>query len=192
MPLADRFRRAAVALRSLLEESDTPFMVIGGIAVITRGHQRTTRDVDASAEGARLDLDDLLRRAPAHGLRPRRPNAREFARANLVLLLIHEPTEVEVDLSIAWVPFEVEAIGRATLESFRGDLLPIATAEDLVIMKAVAFRSKDQDDLETLLVMHGDTMDLDRVRRVVAEFAEVLEVPERVGQLEALIARALP
>lgn len=67
---------------------------------------------------------------------------------------------------------------------------PFAWAEDLVIYKAVAWRERDRTDIERLLVLHGRAIDLDRVRRVVREFAEALEDPGRIDELEALIARA--
>jgi len=46
-------------------------------------------------------------------------------------------------------------------------------------------------DVKTLVRLHHHTIDLDRVRDLVAQFAEVLEVPERVDELERVIARAL-
>ena len=65
----------------------------------------------------------------------------------------------------------------------------IARAEDLVIYKAVAWRPQDQQDIERLLTLHGRTMDLERIRRIVGEFAEALEEPERVDELERVIRR---
>lgn len=66
----------------------------------------------------------------------------------------------------------------------------MARPEDLVICKAVAWRDRDVSDIERLLVLHDDSIDLDRVRRVVAEFAEVLDDPERVARLDEVIGRA--
>ena len=66
----------------------------------------------------------------------------------------------------------------------------VATAEDLVIYKAVAWRDRDRADVERLLIRHGDAIDLARVRSVVREFALALDDPARIDQLEALITRA--
>jgi hypothetical protein len=73
---------------------------------------------------------------------------------------------------------------------FGGVTIRVATAEDLVIYKAVAWRDRDRADVERLLVRHLDAIDLPRVRSVVGEFALALADPERMDQLEALITRA--
>jgi hypothetical protein len=71
-----------------------------------------------------------------------------------------------------------------------GVSLPIAQPEDLVIYKAIAWRPQDQQDVERLLVLHGDRMNLDRVRHRVRELGEALEV-DRLADLEATIRRVL-
>jgi len=61
-----------------------------------------------------------------------------------------------------------------------------------VIFKAVSWRDRDQADIARLLAAHSEGMDLPRIRRVVTEFAEVLEAPDRVPALEALIRKVRP
>lgn len=165
-------------------------MIIGGIAVIARGVPRQTVDIDMALWGEALDLQALLTSLAAHGLVARIRDAADFAREHQVLLLRHEPTGIPVDLSLAWLPFERVALERAQMVDFGGVAVRVATAEDLVIYKAVAWRERDRTDIERLLVLHGRAIDLDRVRRVVREFAEALEDPGRIDELEALIARA--
>jgi len=53
-----------------------------------------------------------------------------------------------------------------------------------------ASRPKDLQDAEGLLVLHGATMALGRVRRVIKQFAEVLDDIERPEALERLIRKA--
>jgi predicted nucleotidyltransferase len=74
---------------------------------------------------------------------------------------------------------------------FGGVRLRVATPEDLVIYKAVAWRDRDRSDIERLLARHRDTIDLERVRQVVREFAAALDDPARVEQFDALVRRAL-
>jgi hypothetical protein len=56
----------------------------------------------------------------------------------------------------------------------------------------VAARPQDLDDVEGLLVLHGASIDLDRVRRTVKQFAEALGDEERVRALDRLIRKAGP
>ena len=187
--LAAPFKPALEAVSAALDDVGGG-MVIGGVAVIARGVARTTRDVDATValDG---DLETLVKLLARHDLVPRIEGAIQFAEANQVLLLRHEPSAVDVDLSIAWLPFELEALAAAERVTLAGLEIPVARAEDLVIYKAVAWRPQDQQDVERLLSLHGRTMDLERIRRRVAEFAEALEDSNRVDEVERVIRRAL-
>lgn len=49
-------------------------------------------------------------------------------------------------------------------------------------------RPVDQQDVERLLVLHGNTIDLERVRRHVRNLGEALEV-DRLRDLDTLVAR---
>jgi hypothetical protein len=61
----------------------------------------------------------------------------------------------------------------------------------LIIYKAVAWRDRDRSDVERLLALHGQSVDLMRIRGVLREFATALDEPERIDQFEALLKRAL-
>ena len=183
--------RALRALARVLARLPAPAMLIGGMAVIARGIPRTTRDIDVAVVGGRLTLDHLVARLAQGGFEPRMKKAIEFARQNQVLLMRHRATAVDLDLSLAWLSFEIEAIASAEKLSLAGVRLPVARAEDLVIYKALAWRPQDQQDVERLLLLHASEIDLVRVRRVVAGLAEALDDPERPRALEAIIGRAL-
>jgi len=165
-------------------------MIIGGIAVIAHGVARTTRDVDATMATVRdvgLVFADLAR----FELHPRIDDAIPFARTRQVLLLRHAPSGVDVDLSLAWLPFELDALAAAEDMLLGSVEVTVARAEDLVIYKALAWRPQDQTDVERLVALHGRSMDFARIRRVVAEFAEALEDSQRVVEVERVLERAL-
>jgi hypothetical protein len=187
-----QLRDAIHALASALAEFGAPHMLIGGIAVILRGTARQTNDVDATvwAEGA--DVDALFTVLNRHRIVGRIDDAAQFARDHQVLLLRHEPSGTPMELSLAWLPFEATALRRAEPLDVEGVRVPVALAEDLIIYKAVAWRDRDRADIERLLIMHGDSIDLPYVRRMVAEFAELLEEPERTSDFERLVERARP
>lgn len=167
-------------------------MVIGGIAVIARGVPRQTVDVDATVWAEGVELEALLRVLARHGILPRIADALDFARQHQVLLLRHEPSGTPIEVSLAWLPFERDALARATAVDFGGVRIRVASPEDLVVYKAVAWRDRDRTDIERLLALHGDRIDLDRVRPLIREFADVLGEPERVPAFEAIVARVTP
>jgi hypothetical protein len=188
---AGKLAKALRALAQVLDDLPAPAMLIGGMAVIAHGLARTTRDIDVAVLGGKVPLDRLLAHLRKGGFEPRIKNALAFARQNQVLLMRHKATAVELDLSLAWLSFEVEAILSAGRLTLAGTRLPVARAEDLVIYKALAWRPQDQQDVEGLLLLHARKIDLARVRRVVAGFAEAIEDPDRPHNLESVIRRAL-
>jgi hypothetical protein len=192
-PPADQALLAALgALARALDDLGVPAMVIGGIAVIVRGVPRQTGDVDIAVWAEDLDVERLAAALARHAIVPRIADAVEFARQNQVLLLRHEPSATPVEVSLAWLPFEWEALARARSEDLGGVQLAVAMPEDLVVYKAVAWRDRDRADIERLLVLHGRHMDLPRLRGRVREFAELLGVPERASEFDAIVARAVP
>jgi predicted nucleotidyltransferase len=186
-PISDALNALARALASL----PVPGMLIGGMAVIMRGVARVTRDVDATVVGGKVSTRELVEHLAKYDVLARIDDAIEFANTRQVLLLRHEPSGVDIDISVAWLPFELEAIRASETIPIAGTSMQVARAEDLVIYKAVAFRPQDQQDIERLITLHSKHMDLNRVRATVAEFAEAVEEPERVAELERIIERAL-
>jgi hypothetical protein len=185
------FVEAIAALRAALDEVGAPFMLIGGLAVIVHGVARVTGDVDATIWAEGVDVDRALDVLARHRLVPRIEDAAAFARERQVLLLRHEPTGTPIDLSLAWLPFEKDALDRASERDFGGARIPVATAQDLVVYKAVAFRDRDRDDIARLLAAHRDEIDLAYVRARVVEFADALDEPERVESFDRLVARTV-
>jgi hypothetical protein len=174
-------------MAAALHGAGCDYMVFGGVAIIARGVPRHTDDVDATVWAESLQLAPLLEHLSACEIRPRIDDAAAFARENQVLLLRHQPSDIAIDLTFAWLPFEKEALGRAEVMDLGGVRVPVATPEDLVIYKAVAWRDRDRADIERLMAIWGTRMDLARIRRIVGEFAQALDEPERLKELEPML-----
>jgi len=182
----------SLVLREVMEvlESESEGMIIGGVAAIAWGHSRATTDIDATLRIPAQSLARLIERFAQKGIVPRIADALEFARSRHVLLLQHRASQIDVDVTVALLPFEDEAIAHRQSVDFAGVRIAIPRPEDLVIYKMIASRPQDLQDVEALLLRHRDQMDLARVRRIVGEFAEVLERPELAQELERVIVKA--
>lgn len=178
------------ALADALDEIPALSMIIGGIAVIAAGVPRETIDIDATILGRTSDLELVLDALARQQIVPRIADAIRFAQERQLLLLVHEPSGVTMEISFAWLPFEEEALARAVITDFSGVSLRVAIPEDLIVYKAAAWRDRDRSDIERLLTLHGDQIDLDRVRRLIVEIAAVLEDPGRVALFDAIVARS--
>jgi hypothetical protein len=105
------------------------------------------------------------------------------------MLLRHEPSGVDLDVSLAWLPFELDAIGRSEVIDYAGVSIRIPRPDDLVIYKLVAARPRDLDDVERLLLLHGPALDVRRIVATVREFADALEDTGRLDALERLLKK---
>jgi hypothetical protein len=164
-----------------------PHATIGGVAVSLIAQPRATQDIDAVIWLEDARWKSLLDSSRLYGFEPRIPDALEFAGRARVLLLRHQTSGISIDLSCGALEFELEVIERAASIVIGALRLKVATPEDLIIMKAVAHRPRDLADIESVLNANPTT-DLERVRCRVSEFASVLEAPEILNDLEAILS----
>ncbi|GJQ53054.1 MAG: hypothetical protein HKUEN02_19010 [Anaerolineaceae bacterium] len=170
------FRAAIEAVQRLLAKFDDRGVIIGGIAVGFLGKPRLTEDVDAMFLLSTQQVSQFLESANDENIQPRISNAEEFARKNRVLLLRHSPTETNIDISLGVLPFEEEVVTRGIVQSTSTLSVRLPTPEDLIIMKAVAHRPKDLEDIRTI-IDKNPKLDIDRIKHWVTSFADVLETP---------------
>jgi hypothetical protein len=170
------------------EDRKVPAVLIGGVASGILGRPRFTRDIDFVALADPERWPDLLAAAGRFELVPRRPDALSFATKHRILLLRHAPSGVDLDVSLGVLPFERETLDRSRRFDIGGVSVTLPTPEDLIILKAVANRPIDWADAEAVAAAHPD-LDVERVRRWTAQFAEALEAPEILTALERVLAR---
>ena len=128
--------------------------------------------------------------AETENIVPRIENAPEFARKNRVLLLKHEPTQTEIDISLGILPFEYEMVERSHEVDVAGVFkLRLPTPEDLIIMKAIAHRPKDLEDIRNI-VEKQKKLDRRRIRQWVTDFADALDNPAIWTEIRNLIEKA--
>lgn len=165
------------ALQRLLDRFNNRGIIIGGVAASLLGKPRLTADVDAMLLLSIEDLPHLMEAAAQEGLVPRITDAQDFARRNRVLLLRHQESGIDVDISLGVLPLEVEAVERSIVHQIGSLAIRLPTPEDLIIFKAVAHRPKDLLDIQAVIESNPD-LDRKRIERWVREFAQLLEMPE--------------
>ena len=118
---------------------------------------------------------------------PRRPDAREFALRQRVLLA-RTRDGVEVDIALGALPFEERTVTRAS--EWRGDrgvVLTTCSAEDLVVHKAFAGRDLDWGDVERILTRQHGRLNLDQIRSELKPLLELKAAPESLDKLEQIL-----
>ena len=180
------FRASIESLQRLLSKFNDRGVIIGGIAVGFLGKPRFTADIDAVFLLSTKDIPQFLELAQVENIVPRIQNAQDFARKNRVLLLKHSLTETDVDISLGILPFEQEMIERASTKSFAGLSIRLPTPEDLIIMKAIAHRPKDLEDIRAIADKYPN-LDRKRIEEWVKSFGDVLDLPDLWDQVKLLL-----
>jgi len=174
-----------IAIQELLGQFDNQGVIIGGIAASLLGKPRFTADIDAVILLSIDDLPKLVDAASQQGITARFDGAEEFARKNRVLLLRHQASGININISLGILPFEVELIERSQELKVGDFALRLPTPEDLIILKAVAHRPQDLVDIQAVAVSNPD-LDKQRVRYWVDQFSAALDLPglwEQISQL---------
>lgn len=169
-----------------LEARDLSFMIIGGQAVLLHGRPRLTEDIDLTlAEGPEA-LPRLLEACRGLGLEPLPDDVESFVRETFVLPAADPDTGIRVDFIFSTTPYERGAIERALRVELEGAQVPFATAEDLVIHKLFAGRSRDLEDAAAVVRRRGEGLDWQYMERWAEAFADVPgreSLPEQLRDL---------
>jgi hypothetical protein len=185
----DRIEFPLKCLRDLkrwLKSRGVDGVVIGGIAAGLLGTPRATHDVDVLVVIDDDTWSEFLAAAMVFGFEPRIPDPLQFARTHRVLLMVHQPSQWEVDVTFGSLEFERELIARSTTVKVGNVRVPVPTPEDLIILKAIPRRPNDLADIAELL-HHHPRLDVARIRRVAADFSAFLECPEILDDVERLL-----
>jgi hypothetical protein len=181
---------AALAdLMKWLDAANMPSMVIGGVAASVLGRPRLTHDVDALAILPEGEWANAVSTAARHGILPRIENPLDFARRSRVLLMRHVESGIDIDVTFGGLSFEQAAIDNSKIHDIGGLRVRLPRVEDLLIMKAVARRPKDLQDIEGLLAAHPE-VDVATVRHWVSEFATAMSTSDMLDDFDKLVARS--
>ena len=152
-----------IQLLRALTEAEVDFVLVGGLAVQLHGFQRATFDIDLVLAMNDVNLSRFIEIARRHDLRPIIPvpidalkDAAQVDRwhreKGMLAFSLREPraagcvVDVLVRPDVAWE----RLAGNAVLGSLFGRPVRIAAIDDLLAMKRVANRPKDQLDIEAL------------------------------------------
>jgi hypothetical protein len=184
----DAFCRFAFAF---LEDQQTRYLVIGGLAVVAVGEPRTTADADAIVFVSPSEADALIRQAAEAGFDLRVEVERERLATTGTIRL--RRGRFQIDLITASLPFEEVAYRRASVYELFGIPLPFPSPEDLILLKVLAGRDKDVLDATGVVHRHADTLDiryLEQTLRPICDLAEDMAPWSRLQRVLAVIRPA--
>ncbi|MFN2489093.1 MAG: nucleotidyltransferase [Actinomycetota bacterium] len=161
--------RALKQVAGALERAGVPYMVIGGLANLAWGEPRTTMDVDITVDTAGTGIAGILELAKELGSLLAENPEEVAERGRLVPIRTAEG--VRVDMALATLPFELDAIARARVIDLEGVEIPVCVPEDLIVMKSVSRRARDHEDVIGILRRQRGSLALARLDQTISELA---------------------
>ena len=171
-----------------LDSAAVPGAIIGGVAASVLGRPRLTQDIDVLVMLERQEWTPFLRAGRDFGFVPRIDDALDFAETSRVLLVLHQPSGIPIDVVLGALPLEDEIVRGARNLEIAGVRLPLVAPESIVVMKTLARRARDIADIEGILEVH-DRLDLGWIRTRLTEFDQALGQTVLLDEFNRILAR---
>ena len=165
----------------IADELNCDYAIMGGIAVRMYGIPRATFDVDITLSITRSKLNSFFDMAESRGFTIldayRRGWVDRVGEMPLVKLRYYlQDQGLDVDVFLVETKFQGSVIQRRKLERMEGDASAwFVSPEDLILMKLIANRPRDQGDVQDIFFMQGE-LDMNYLK----QWSDWLEVRSRL------------
>lgn len=166
------------------------WFVFGAQAAILHGAVRFTEDIDVTVDGTQLVVGDLVAALEDEGFDLRvTHDVESFVAQTRVLPMVHRASQTPVDVVMSGPGIEELFFERVVTLDVEGVPVPVAAAEDLVVMKVLAGRPKDIEDVVAVLAAQPG-MDRVQIRELLTLLQQALAQSDLLPAFDAAVARA--
>lgn len=185
-PVVDLLADAASALR----DAGVPWYLFGAQAAILHGAARLTADVDVTVRlPSAVTASALVEVFRRHGFDPRFDTP-AFIERTRVVPLVHRRSLIPLDVVLGGPGLEDAFLERAVTRDVEGVSVPVASPEDLIVMKILAGRDKDFDDIRAVVAGQGPSLDAGYVRKTLGALEEALGQADLLPAFELALRRS--
>lgn len=184
-PVLDLFADLSGALDALGLE----WYLFGAQAAILYGAARLTADVDVTVRLLPpMSTEALVAALGSAGFTSRFSDP-AFIQQTRVIPLVHASTSMPLDVVLAGPGIEDHFIKRVRTRDLDGTFVRVASPEDLIVMKVLAGRPKDADDVLAILEAQAGQLDLPYIRQVLRALEDSLGQSDLCPGFERALAR---
>lgn len=177
------------ALTRTLGSLGMRWYLFGAQAAILHGAVRFSEDVDITVDIADRAYGVLIGALKLEGFETRIDDE-SFIERTRVIPLFHRPTATPVDVVLAGPGIE-EIFFEGRLEiKIEGVNVPVARAEDVVVMKILSARAKDLEDVVAILSTQASNFDNNRVKWLLGQLEQALDRSDLLPLFESCQKRA--
>ena len=164
------------------------YSLIGGLAASIRGRVRATEDVDLILLCSLDQALELVKKLGKRGFSPLLDDYEQVARTALLIPLVDQSSRVQLDLAIGLSGFERDIVERADPMMIDDHEIFVATVEDLIVLKALAGRPQDIQDIAGMVEIQAERIDWEHCVACAARLQSTVDV-DLVEQIERLRSR---
>ncbi|WP_437713116.1 nucleotidyltransferase [Sorangium sp. So ce448] len=175
------------ALADVFSQLSAGWYLFGAQAALLHGAARLTADVDVTVDLQGRDPDVLAKALSAAGFQMRVEDI-GFTHRTRVLPVLHLATGIAADIVLAGPGLEELFLQRAQPHDIDGIRVPVACAEDMIVMKILAGRPKDVEDVVAIVAARKE-LKLDLVRSTLRMLEEALDRNDLLRELARAVAR---
>ncbi|TWT89554.1 nucleotidyltransferase [Neorhodopirellula pilleata] len=172
--MENEFKKVLQEIVEQLESQKITYCLVGGLAASLRGRIRNTEDVDLIIAVDVEEAIQFLRSVPPEQFGPFFPEVEQVARASFILALEHVATQITLDLAIGMSGFEQQIVKRSEKTLIADTEINVATVEDLILMKILAGRPQDDQDIAGMVAANRHTIDWGYCECVAGQLEEAV------------------
>jgi hypothetical protein len=148
--------------------------LFGAQAAIVYGAARLTADVDVTVRlPDAMSSQNLAQHLVDRGFRLRVSDP-AFIERTRVMPFVHHATALPLDVVLAGPGIEDQFLSRVHVRSIEGVQVHVASPEDVIVMKILAGRPKDLDDVRAVVVALGGQLDREYIEKTLTVLEEAL------------------
>jgi hypothetical protein len=190
-PARSPFAAVLADLKDAFAALRVDWYLFGAQAALIHGAARVTVDVDVTVRLGKVTPARLAIALERHGF-TLRVNDPSFVRTTRVLPVLHVRTSIPADLVLAGPGLEDTFLERAMVHEFGGVRVPVARVEDLIVMKILAGRDKDLDDVAAIVAARGPVLNAGEIQTLLAMVESALGQSDLIPTWERLRPTAKP
>lgn len=164
--------------------------IFGAQAVIAAGAVRNTADLDITTDD--VPVEKLRVALAKAGFTPRKdiPGIEELIEHHRILPLAHRTTGFRLDVVRAGPGLELEMLARPIFRRVGRSRIPFVDTNDLLVLKVLASRPQDLEDVRALLRSKSPEINLRVVRQRLRIMGNLIDDFTLVGVFEEQLAAA--
>jgi predicted nucleotidyltransferase len=176
-------------LAAAMAEQQLEWYVFGAQAAIMWGSARLSADVDITAAIAPPVIDSFVGTMRRHDFDLVFSDS-DFLTRTRVLPFIHRPTRIPLDVVLAGPGLEEDFMRRAIAVDLEGARIPVISPEDLIVTKVLAGRSKDIEDIRSVIHQRRTSLDMERIREILRLLERILGQGDLLPVFEKVLREA--